>query len=197
MNHIIWLKILLIFILCGLLAFIYIKSYKKLKDDNTKVKRMRSLKKEIVFDSILVIIAVLFFKYILIFGYVPSTSMEPTVHKGTFVVVNGLSYLFEEPKRGDIVIFYSEEREKTLIKRIIGLPGDTVAFEDGYVYINDGRYEESYLPEGTITQRFQTFQVPEDCYFVMGDNRENSYDSRVFLNPYIQKKCIKGKKIGN
>ena len=156
---------------------------------------MRSLKKEIVFDSILVIIAVLFFKYILIFGYVPSTSMEPTVHKGTFVVVNGLSYLFEEPKRGDIVIFYSEEREKTLIKRIIGLPGDTVAFEDGYVYINDGRYEESYLPEGTITQGFKTFQVPEDCYFVMGDNRENSYDSRVFKNPYINKKWFKGKKV--
>lgn len=72
------------------------------------------------------------------------------------------------------------------MKRVIGLPGDTVSFEDGNVYINGKRYEEDYLPAGTITDSTEgEYTVPEDCFFVLGDNRLYSYDSRLWEDPFV------------
>jgi len=93
-----------------------------------------------------------------------------------------MAYLFAEPKRGDVIIFrhkcYDDEDEQLLIKRIIGLPGDTIQITDNMVYINDIPYEETYLPDGVYMNSFGPYKVPENAYFVMGDNRTISNDAR-------------------
>lgn len=101
-----------------------------------------------------------------------------------------------DPQRGDIVIFRTDEiPDEMLIKRVIGLPGDSLMFIDGSLYINGELLYEDYLAEGMQTNSFRDFEIPEGCYFVMGDNRTNSYDSRSWRNPYIMKADIKGKMI--
>ena len=105
-----------------------------------------------------------------------------------------------EPVRGDIIVFKGTEGDmvgKTLIKRIIGLPGDDIMFIDGYVYINGQICYEEYLNENIETNSNIDFEVPEGCYFVMGDNREHSHDSRFWSDPYIRKTDIKGKMLAS
>ena len=140
--------------------------------------------------------AYLFFTKILIFGNIPSDSMYPTLQIGDYVICNGLAYVRNEPQRGDIIVFAHENIAdgELLIKRVIGLPGDSLVFVDGYLYINGELVYESYLPEDMETNSLKDFdEVPENCYFIMGDNRENSVDSRFWENPYVSEKEIKGK----
>lgn len=155
----------------------------------------RTLKKEIIQCVITFFITIIFFSTILKNGVVPSKSMEPTLAVGDIVIVNGLSYMNKKPQRGDIIIFKHDELGKEiLIKRIIGIPGDSLMFIDGAVYLNGELLEEKYLAEGTQTDSFKDFEnIPKDCYFVMGDNRKNSWDSREWQNPYVYKKDIEGK----
>ena len=118
--------------------------------------------------------------------YIPSASMEPTLEKGDRVLVNKLSYDLHDINRGDIVVFELPPEKvgadgiKDLIKRVIGLPGEVIETRDGIVYIDGERLEEPYLPEGTLTDQppIERQTVPEDHIFVMGDNRDNSADSR-------------------
>jgi signal peptidase I len=118
--------------------------------------------------------------------YIPSASMEPTLKKGDRVLVNKLSYDLHDINRGDIVVFELPPEKvgpdgiKDLIKRVIGLPGDVIETRDGIVYINDKRLEEPYLPDGVKTDQpsIDRKTVPKDHIFVMGDNRDNSMDSR-------------------
>lgn len=125
---------------------------------------------------------------------VASGSMEPTLMTHDIVIYNKLHYLFHPIERGDIINFWSEEYDAFFAKRVIGLPGDIIAFHDGDTYINGQKYDESaYLPEGVATYCIKTFTVPEGTVFVMGDNRENSVDSRFFRNPYIPVADIEGK----
>jgi signal peptidase I len=111
---------------------------------------------------------------------VESVSMQPTLFAGNFVVVNKLSYRFGEPSRGDIIVFrYPPDPElDPYIKRVIGLPGEHVLVEDGKVYINGVRISEPYLK--MQTQQGGEWTVPQDGLFMMGDNRNNSSDSRVW-----------------
>ncbi len=116
--------------------------------------------------------------------YIPSGSMEPTLKPGDRVLVNKLSYQLHSIHRGDIVVFKRPPSEagdptiKDLIKRVVGLPGETIEARDGLVYINGRLLDESYLPRGTLTTSLPLRTVPADQYFVMGDNRNNSKDSR-------------------
>jgi len=124
--------------------------------------------------------------------YIPSASMEPTLEKGDRVLVNKLSYDLHDVRRGDVVVFelppdqVASDGIKDLIKRVIGLPGDTIETRDGVVYVNDRRLDEPYLPKGTRTGDDQNGNnpaidrqvVPDGTVFVMGDNRSNSHDSR-------------------
>ncbi|WP_081816881.1 signal peptidase I [Butyrivibrio sp. AE2005] len=143
---------------------------------------------------IVVVAAVSIFKFVLIPFTCPSESMQPTIEAGSWGFFNGIAYAFKSPKRGDIISFYSKELDKLLCKRVIGLPGDTVSFYDGYVYINDGLVYEEYIGEDVETNSaISDFVVPKGCYFVLGDNRENSYDSRFWDDPYVKKSAIKGK----
>lgn len=126
---------------------------------------------------------------------VPSGSMENTIMIDDKVVALRLSYLFSDPERGDIVVFPYPDNEKVdYIKRIIGLPGDTIEGKDGLVYINGDPLEETYVT-APIDNDFGPYVVPEDSYFMMGDNRNNSEDSRYWQNKFVKLEKIKGKAI--
>ena len=110
---------------------------------------------------------------------VDGSSMAPTLADGQFVMVNRLAYKFGEPSHGDIVVFrYPRDPEQDFVKRIIGLPGDTVEIRGGHVYVNGLQLEESYIAAAARSQGSWT--VPDDHLFVLGDNRNNSQDSRNF-----------------
>lgn len=103
-------------------------------------------------------------------------SMLPTLHDGEFVLVNRLTYRFEAPQRGDIVVFhYPPDPRQDLIKRVIGLPGDTVGIQGGMVRVNDEPLSEPYIAQSPLYSG--TWVVPEGHLFVLGDNRNDSSDS--------------------
>lgn len=118
---------------------------------------------------------------------IPSGSMENTLKPGDKVVVNKLQYKFTSPDRGDIVVFDSppaaledDPDSPVLIKRIVGLPGESIAGIGGEVFVNGERLDEPYIFPGNITDDFDEVQLDKDQYFMMGDHRENSSDGRVF-----------------
>jgi len=127
---------------------------------------------------------------------VPTGSMKNTIMEGDRVVAFRFSYLFNDPQRGDVVIFdYPDapEGETVLyVKRIIGEPGDTVEVSGGKVYINGEPLEEDYIREDMIGD-FGPYVVPDDSYFMMGDNRNDSLDSRYWNDKYVKKDKILGK----
>ncbi len=110
---------------------------------------------------------------------VESISMLPTLQPGTFVIVNKLAYFGGEVERGDVVVFnLPQDSQQRYIKRVIGLPGEEVRVSGGNVYVDGNRLAEPYLD--VATQRSGTWTVPDGSLFVMGDNRNNSSDSRVW-----------------
>ncbi|MFM8321113.1 MAG: signal peptidase I [Chloroflexota bacterium] len=103
-------------------------------------------------------------------------SMEPTLHNGELVIVNRLAYRLGDPQRGDVIVFlYPRDPEQEYIKRLIGLPGDRVQVKGGAVFVNGQQLAEPYI---AAAPRYQSeWTVPDDSYFVLGDNRNNSSDS--------------------
>lgn len=120
--------------------------------------------------------------------FIPTESMLPTLQVNeTCIFVR--SFQTSDITAGDIVLF--EHDGTNLVKRIIACPGDTVLIKDGAVYINGEKQSEPYIT-GLTTASVSTFEVPKGCYFVMGDNREHSYDSRAWEDSYLEGKDIKG-----
>lgn len=134
-------------------------------------------------------VVLVLFRVVLQLAWVPSGSMETTVPTKSLMICWKLPYALSDPmpERGDVVTFWNEELGKLLVKRVIGLPGDTVTFGDGYVYINGEKLEEAYLPKQGITQSGdqESYQVPEGHLLMMGDNRTGSLDSRYWDEPYV------------
>lgn len=130
---------------------------------------------------------------------VDGQSMEPTLSNGDNLIVDKISYRFREPKRFDIIVFPFKYKDNTYyIKRIIGLPGETVQIDsEGTIYINGEVLQESYgkeiILEENIGRAYEPIQLGEDEYFVMGDNRNNSSDSRFEIVGNIHRKEIIGR----
>lgn len=135
---------------------------------------------------------------------VKQTSMEDTLHENDYMIMYRLAYKKHAPERGDIIIFQSSlvnedsGKDKLLIKRVIGLPGDQIMISGGMVYINGEAYEEDYLKDGytpafEIPAEGETYVVPDGTYFCMGDNRVGSVDSRRSEVGVVPEDTIKGK----
>lgn len=144
----------------------------------------------------LVVLAAIFivFHFFLMLGRIPSESMVPTLMVHDWTIGDRRAYEDAEPQRGDIIIFYLEEEDSSLVKRVIGLPGETVTFVGGHVYIDGKPLDESaYLDDSVETECDKTFVVPEDSYFMLGDNRQVSLDSRFWEETYVSKEDIQSK----
>ena len=144
------------------------------------------------FKIIISAAAIAFFlnTFIIANSEVPSGSMENTIMTGDRVIGSRLSYKFGDPERGDIVIFrFPDNEEIYYVKRVIGLPGDTIDIADGHVYLNGSAepMEEPYIREPMIPEEPMHFEVPEDSYFMMGDNRNDSWDARFWENTWVTK----------
>ena len=165
----------------------------------------KSLKKEIIENLVLagVMFAFVFLigKFVIINAKIPSESMQNTIMVHDRIFGNRLAYKKNGPKRYDIIIFkYPDNESVYYIKRVIGLPGDTIDIRDGHVYINDEEQpaREDFCPEAGVTDEGEmTFPitVPQDAYFVLGDNRENSADSRYWENHFVSKDKILAKAV--
>ena len=158
---------------------------------------VKSLIKDIIVAAILAAVVISFVRPTI----VKQTSMQDTLNPNDYIIMYRRAYSGDkEPKRGDIVIFKSELQDengknKLLIKRVIGLPGDKITINDGKVYINDKEYDESYLKDGYTTGSVNNFKVPKGEYFVMGDNRVVSIDSRYSEVGCVKKDAIRGRAV--
>ena len=126
---------------------------------------------------------------------VPTGSMEKTIMIGDKIFTYRQAYLFSDPKRGDIIVFPFPDDEKVdFIKRIIGLPGETIEGKNGYVYINGKKLVEKYVTS-LLDDDFGPYVIPKDSYFMMGDNRSISDDARYWNNKFVKRSKILGKAI--
>lgn len=177
----------------------------------TKKELLHEIISWVVVIGVAVLIGTGINTFVLFKAWVPSGSMENTLKENDELFGFRLAYLFSEPERGDIIIFepeqvniensnYPEDEEIFFVKRIIGLPGETVEIIDGKVYIwedetgeNKRLLEEPYLKETPKKESYGPYEVPEGCYFMLGDNRNNSYDSVEWPDKYVKKEKIRSK----
>lgn len=127
---------------------------------------------------------------------VPTGSMQDTIPKPSRIISSRVHYWFRDPERGDVVLFDPPDGDRYYyVKRIIGIPGDTLVIIDGQVYLNgsDEPLDEPYLKETPYPMDFGPYTVPEDCYFVMGDNRNHSNDARYWHNTFVPRDKIYAK----
>lgn len=154
----------------------------------------KRLFKEYILPFGLEIIALLLIvKFVFFFVIVPSGSMIPTVEEHSLLFATRIHNV-ENLKRGDIVVFKSDELGKNLVKRLIGLPGESVWYEDGNLYVDGVLIEEDYVVNKDEGDSF-SFLVPEGCYLFLGDNRTGSYDARRWSQPYISADKLMGKAV--
>lgn len=155
-------------------------------------KKKSSLREMIEVIVTALVLAFLIKTFIVGNFWIPSESMVPTIEVNDKVIVTNFSYWFEEPERGDVIVFkYPLDTKKDYIKRCIGLPGETIEFRDSKLYVNGQLVAEPYLPEGLVFEDYGPIEVPEGQYFMCGDNRNHSSDSRVW--GFVEKRLIIGK----
>lgn len=146
-----------------------------------------------------VLVAMLFKNFVIDNRVIPSASMEPTVPTGGRLLVNQMVYHFGEPQFQDIVVFEPNDSTKEavqrpddMLKRVIGLPGDVVQVAGAVLYVNGEAIDEPYLKE-PMEYDFGPVIVPEGCVFLLGDNRNNSYDSHLWQEPFVPFEQIEGR----
>jgi signal peptidase I len=156
------------------------------------LKSLKHFIKEWILPVIAAIVLATLINKLLFFQIkVPSASMYPTIKIGDKITVTKI-YNKGKLKTGDLIVFKSDELKMTLIKRLIGLPGDEVIIKNkGHVYINGSEIEEPYVVY--MEDLDKKFIVPKDKYLFFGDNRVDSFDARRWENPYIDSKDIIGK----
>jgi len=168
---------------------------REMNKEENKMQKMRNKENYPIVSFVMTAVALfvigLCIKNFIIFTvYIPSASMVPTLNEGDYLLVTKV-YDLENIERGDILVFQSEELNDVLIKRVIGLPGDVVTIVGGKVSVNDEELKEDYVV--SVENSYGQYQVPEGKYFFLGDNRDISYDSSKWINPYIDGKDIEAK----
>lgn len=169
-------------------------------ENNTWLRIWRSQQENIRLVAIALVLALLIRIFIAEPRYIPSNSMLPTLHTGDRLVVEKVSYHFHQPEKGDIVVFEPPQllqslgyrKDQVFIKRIIGKPGQKVSVNNGKVYIDDQPLAEDYIAEPPDYQ-LASVQVPDNEFFVMGDNRNDSNDSHVW--GFLPKQNIIGRAV--
>lgn len=171
------------------------------ENKQTETKTKVNVKKEIFgwlrALSIAIVLTLIINNCVVFGGYVPTPSMENTIETKTRIFTSRLSYLNSEPQRGDVVTFrYPDDESKRFVKRIIGLPNETIQGINGKIYINNSNVPlvEDYIRESTFSD-FGPYTIPDGCYFMMGDNRNNSLDSRFWKHQFVKREKIEGKVI--
>ena len=166
------------------------------KKERAKSRRMRILYEILDWSRVIVTgfaMAFVISNTLIANAQVPTGSMETTIMKGSRIIVNRLAYVSADPQRGDIIAFYFPDDGKSLyLKRIIALPGEEIRGVDGVVYIDGQPLSESYIREAA-EEDFGPWVVPENSWFVMGDNRNNSLDSRYWEDKFVERDEILGK----
>ncbi len=156
--------------------------------------------KDIIVIFVCALLLSLFIKGFLIDNrMIPTSSMVPTVPVDSRILVNRLVYDFGEPQFQDIVVFEPTESTKEeagrgddMLKRVIGLPGDVIVIVGGQLYRNGQAVEEPYI-SAPMDYEFGPVEVPEDCVFLLGDNRNYSFDAHLWSNPFVPIDNVKGK----
>lgn len=145
-------------------------------------------------------IAIFLFVYLLVMQphKIKGASMEPNFPDGEYLLTDKVTYRFKEPRRGDVIVFEAPRTDdEEFIKRIIGLPGETVSLKNGSVFIDNQKLQETYLSptlitsSGSFLSEGKEIVVPEENYFVLGDNRPASSDSRMW--GFVDKSKITGR----
>lgn len=197
-----------------------VRKKRKKKDEEKEAKPISRIILEYALTiGIVVLIGFLVQAFLLVNAEIPSGSMENTIMPGDRIFGNRLAYNFSDPERYDIVIFkYPDDETQLFIKRVIGLPGETVIISGGEVYVTDSSMVTTDIPDeeliadpmmlpGTIltddsfiaeemndnSAYDRVFRVPADSYFMLGDNRNYSKDSRFWENPYVSRDKLVGK----
>lgn len=157
---------------------------------NNYMKEVKEWAKAIL---VAVVLALLIRSFLFEIVTVDGKSMVPTLHDRERLFVNKIGYIIGEPERGDIIIFRTPEDNHTkYVKRLIALPGDRVRIENGVVYVNDEALDEPYILEPPRND-YAEVTVPEGTYFVLGDNRNDSKDTRDIRVGFIPEKNLIGK----
>lgn len=185
-------------------------------ENKIKVVQEKRSRKSVAWEYIeaiiiAVILAFIIRKFVIQAYKIPSGSMLETLQIGDHILVNKFIYYFKDPKRGDILVFkYPKDKKRDFIKRVVGLPGDTLEIRDKEVYINGSPLDESYAvfkdsenmfnknhpayyidPYARNRDNFGPKVIPDDNYFMMGDNRDFSQDSRYW--GFLDRELIEGK----
>ncbi len=155
------------------------------KYDNKTVKFKSFVKEWLPYIAVIVLV-ILIKLFVVTPIRVNGSSMDDTLKDGDIMILNIIGYRFNDIKRFDIVVI--KEEHELLIKRVIGLPGEAIEYKDNQLYVNGKKVKDTY---GTYETNDFNYTVPEGEYFVLGDNRTNSMDSRVFGS--FKKELIKGK----
>ena len=172
-----------------------------IEDAAGKINSPAALRKEIISWVKVIVFAVLaaylINNFVLVNAAVPTGSMENTIMSGDRIVAFRLSYMFSEPDRFDIIVHkFPDDGETLFIKRIIGLPGDVVEIIDGRVFLNgDSEPLDEPFVRGVPHGNSGPFTIPENSYFVMGDNRNSSSDSREWVNRFVHRDQILGRAV--
>jgi len=164
-------------------------------NEGTGNNSMKELKEWMQAIIAAVVLALLIRTFLFEIITVDGSSMLPTLHDRERVFVSKIGYIIGQPEHGDIVIFKTPEDNHTkYVKRIIGLPGDRVRVENGVVYVNDEALVEPYIQEPPVND-YTEVTVPEGSFFVLGDNRNDSKDSRDFRVGFVPKENLIGRAI--
>lgn len=152
----------------------------QVRQDQLEGKKNKSALLEVLESvAIAVLLAVLIRMFLFQPFIIPSGSMEPTLQIGDRIMVNKLSYHIGDPRRGDVIVFkYPMDPSRDFVKRLVAKGGETVEIRNSQLYINGRQVAEDYLPPGLTFEDFGPVEVPPGTYFMLGDNRNSSEDSR-------------------